>query len=779
MKKQERAYSIDVRPLYTDYEDHYNTTKKFGCFSDDGASYTVTERNTPRQWMNILYNDKYSAIITNRGEGFTAFGNFGNRVTRYFNPKLYLIRELDGRRILKVYDEDTGEEFDLFDAPSLRCKVTPGCSEFTGEENGVAFCVRVFVPLENSCECWEINLSNNSDRARRLTIHAQQTWTFQNNTAFGKKEPCENVEIDSIENGYFATAVGVGIPFDTMYGAFVISNCTNCYQQTKIEVTDCSRPTRPNLIKKFSYRFVNLYSTFTLGAEESATRTVVSAASDCREEVLLCAKHFVDCANSKTAADAVAAHWKTKMGYNTCKLPDANMERFLNVWLKYQLGLTYRYNRGEENGGYRDLMQDCWGAMMIHPEYATERLLEGLAHVYPDGHTMRVYDSRVGVSQSGDFVDCPLWAPCAVAQYVKETGDFDFLNLEVSYFDSDARGTVEEHLWRMVTHAYENRGANGLLLMRDGDWLDGLAGINQNGTATSAWATMQAYWAQNILAELYDQIGSAEKATELRRRNAEYKKVVREVAWDGKWYVYAFKSDGRPVGSSKCKEGKIFLNPQSWAVLSGLEDDPRRIKSMRRAVDTYLTTMFGPCLLYPPYVNDLSCGRIGTQVPGSFANGAIYLHAASFKVFADVAAGEYDTAYDTWSRLIPNHPDNSDSRRTSEPYCTGNVHFGPDNPRFGMNLFSWFTATPAWLIHGGFDQILGVEAGYDGLHVTPHVPEDWDAYEVNRLYRGKQYELSFRRAENGEEKGIYAENQKIGDTVIPADCAHYRFTVIY
>ena len=107
-------------------------------------------------------------------------------------------------------------------------------------------------------------------------------------------------------------------------------------------------------------------------------------------------------------------------------------------------------------------------------------------------------------------------------------------------------------------------------------------------------------------------------------------------------------------------------------------------------------------------------------------------------MFAKTKLRKTEEAYDLFMRLIPNHIDNPDSRRTSEPFCTGNVHYGVNNERFGMNLFSWFTATPAWLIHGGFDEILGVKAQFDGLLVEPCVPDDWNEYSVKRLYRGKE-----------------------------------------
>lgn len=777
MKRKERVYSIDVRSLYPDFEDYYNTSKKFGCFSEDGKAYTITDSNTPRQWMNVLFNDNFGSIIANHGEGFTAYGRFNVRVTRYYNSELYLVRELDGKRILNVRDDETGEAIDLFGSDDVICRVTPGCSEFCGSQNGIEYRVRVFVPRNDNCECWLIELKNNGKTARQLTVYAQQTWVFHNNSCWGQGKPCENVEIEESDNGFYASAADLGKPFDSLYGAFEIENCTNAYKQKKTEQTLCSTKRDPEIYKDFVYNYANVLSSFTLEPNESVSRTVVSAASEKRDETVKCSAKYTDSKNAKAAYDEVAQYWAKELDYNTCSLPDKNMERFLNTWLKYQVAMTYIYNRAEYNGGYRDVMQDSWGAMLIKPEHGIRRVIEALGYVYPDGHGIRSYDTGGGISLREHFVDCPLWAHCAVAQYIKETGDFSVLEREVPYLKSDETGTVEEHLLRILDYPYMHRGENGLVLMYDGDWLDGLTGINQNGTATSAWATMEAYWAQNFMAEIYEAKGEQAKADMLRRRSAEYKKIVREVAWDGRWYVYGFKSDGLPVGSSKCAEGKIYLNPNTWAIFTGIEDDPKRIELIRHSIFTYLTTPYGSLINYPPYVNDLTCGRIGSQVPGSFANSAVYLHAASFEIFAKTKVGANNEAHDLFMRLLPNHVDNPDSRRTSEPYCTGNVHYGPNNERYGMNLFSWFTATPAWMIHGGFDEILGVKADFDGLHIKPCVPDEWDEYEVKRLYRGKEYYLKFRRSEN--EKGIYANGKFIDKEVIPCECAADSFEIRY
>ena len=79
--------------------------------------------------------------------------------------------------------------------------------------------------------------------------------------------------------------------------------------------------------------------------------------------------------------------------------------------------------------------------------------------------------------------------------------------------------------------------------MRRGDWLDGLNGIDQYGEATTVWGTMAAFHVQNMLAEMYHELGETETEKMLLSRSAEYKEIVNSVAWDGNWYVYAFIDD--------------------------------------------------------------------------------------------------------------------------------------------------------------------------------------------------------------------------------------------
>ena len=76
--------------------------------------------------------------------------------------------------------------------------------------------------------------------------------------------------------------------------------------------------------------------------------------------------------------------------------------------------------------------------------------------------------------------------------------------------------------------------------------------------------------------------------------------------------------------------------------------------------------------------------------------------------------------------------------------------------------------------------MLGIESEFDGLHITPCVPSNWNEYSVKRLYRDKEYRLSFRRAADNEKKGIYTnEGIYVHNSIIPVGREGGDYTVLY
>lgn len=756
----QRKYGIDIQNYRTSFEEYYNLVKTFGAFDDEGTCYRIVDKNTPRQWFSFLCNDKFGSLVTNTGMGFQAFLRFDRPVTKYYHPVDYLIRTVNAGREAVLC---TGERaIPLFaGCENLQCDMRPGYTQLYGSADGIAFHATFFVPQSDSLECWSIRLKNTTANAFEGSISFSQTWS-------------DSMEPKSIAPVLMAKSKqtdGSGWGDTRLKEVFAFFHAQGCEGNVEYQTDTMEDGTHRSFPVCFLKRSISLK------AGEEQTICVLSGAGESENAVMGMIEQYTQDQVVAAALLEVQEFWKGKIYDQHCTLPNKNMEYFLNTWLKNQLYLTVRFNRGAYMG-YRDVMQDAWGYLFVEPQKVRQRIIECLSHMYSDGRCPRQYDIWGDFIDRRDFADSPVWVPITVTAYIKETGDFDVLSETIGFLDSTKTATVEEHIYLALEYLFQHRGKNGLCLWRGGDWLDSLEGMGKDGPATAAWLTMAAFYAQNLMAELYTFMGWKEKAALMRSRSADYKASVNASAWDGDWFVYGFTKDGDPVGSHKCKEGKIYLNPQTWAIFTGIVDSEDKIRRICRSVNVYLTSVYGPHLLMPPYINHgEGIGRLLQLRPGTYGNGSIYLHAASFKVFSDAARLDGNEAVDTLLRLLPNHPDNPDCRRTSEPYCTGNVHLGVSHERFGQNIFTWFTATPAWLIHGGFDEILGVKPGYDSIFIHPVVPQEWKQYCVRRTIRGTRYEFHFQR---GTENKVVADGMEMQDMRVPyTDKQQVTVTVTY
>lgn len=765
MENPNAKYSISTDQYNVPYEDYVNAEKTFGHFSEDGESYIVTDRNTPRQWLNFMVNDHFASVVGNDGSGFTALNTFCQRVTKYHSATDYLLRTLNGRRVVKLIDEESHLEYDLLqDCENLQFVAKPGISAYEGSIGKISFSIELFVPNEDSCECWTISLKGDN---RQYRLEVSEDLALIDNRSMevnGFTLYDADIKTSVLDGRIIAISEHEALE-QNLYAVFGMDNGNADVSQYK--ETDAAG-------KEYCYTKATVWKQVLL-TDCAKNISVVSGAGFDEEEVDSLYKKYMQLSNVQRERENVCEKWKDIIARNSCELPDKNMQHFLNIWLKNQVYLTMRYNRFEIIG-YRDVMQDTWGHLLVNPGDIRPVILEALSKMYPDGRCPRQYERYADRLDARDFMDSPLWIPITVCDYIKETGDFSILNERIGYYHSDKMDTVMEHMLLSLDYLYHSRGKNGLILMRGGDWLDGLGGINKYGEATTAWGTIAAYHVQNILAELCYEIGDMDTTKLLETRSEEYKNIVNDVAWDGNWYVYAFIDD-EPIGSSKCHEGKIYLNPQSWAIMSGIYDDDKKLEKMYRSIGTYLSTPYGPQLNAPAYKKyGEKCGRLQRQRPGTFANGGIYLHATSFMIMAHCACGRYDDALDLLQRILPNHKDHCDTRRTSEPYSVGNVYYGSEHPCHGMNLYSWFSATPSWLIHDGFEGILGVKADYRGLKITPHEIDDWQEYSLKKVYRGTTYLIHFKK---GTEKGIYVDGIKSEGHVICSRNKECQVTVVF
>ncbi|MEA2011956.1 MAG: hypothetical protein U9O87_02565 [Verrucomicrobiota bacterium] len=765
--KKRPAYDCDTSPYWCTDEDYNNKEKTFGKFIENGDAYQITDKNTPRPWLNYFCNEHFASCLSNTGLGFTWYKTSLLRITKYEHPIDYLPRDFkDGREVI-VTDKITGKSFNFFrTAKDITCIHRSGYSVISATQFGIQISLTVFVPVKDSAECWLISVKNKGSNKRDLQITLEQTWTFSKFGIHTAEEgipyltiPGKDLDVYCDKNSVNAISTNKNLPFD-MYGLFMSPEADIA------ESANDSEKRKDGRI--FNFKICRIKKEFSLDANKEDTINILSAATENKNECDEMKTKYSSASVFATELEKVKLDRKIVKNAISCSTPDKNFSNFLNVWLKNQLYLTFRFIRSGYIG-YRDTLQDTWGYTLIDIEISRKQILKTLAHMLPSGACPRNYSPVDDKHDLREFMDSGTWIPMTLLDYIKETNDFSILDEQLPYLNSDKKDSVNDHVWKALELLYLNRGVHGMCLTGDGDWNDALEGISKCGDAESVWLTVALFHAQNLMAELYKKIGDTEKIAILSERSENLRKICQEKAWDGEWFIYGFTGTGKPIGSKINKEGKIHLNVQSWAVFTGLATE-EQTKKLSASVSKYLDTPLGPELMYPGYVDEADeVGRIANLEPGTFENASIYQHAVAFAIFADSAMNNLEKAFRTFVNLLPTNPDNFDCRRSSEPYATGNYYCGKNHPRYGQNFFTWFTGNPAWLLRAGFENILGVKAQFEGLQITPSVPKDWDNYCVIKLFRGINYKINFIRSNS--KNGIYLDEKKLCGDIIPQEKA--------
>ncbi|MFP4052743.1 MAG: GH36-type glycosyl hydrolase domain-containing protein, partial [Phycisphaerae bacterium] len=206
-------------------------------------------------------------------------------------------------------------------------------------------------------------------------------------------------------------------------------------------------------------------------------------------------------------------------------------------------------------------------------------------------------------------------------------------------------------------------------------------------------------------------------------------------------------SDNPPPGDEG--EGRIFLNPQSWALISGIANRGRSDSAVAAAKE-YLDCGYGKLLNWPAFTKlRPRIGQMTAMTPGFYENGSVYVHGNCFWLYALAVDGRGDEAWKAIRDILPD-TDNRPNTDT-EPFVIPNYYIGPNVERRkqrNLYLSGWRTGSAAWVYFTCLEEILGLRAEYDGLAIDPHLPAGWKDVHVSRAFRGDVYEV--RIASSGD-----------------------------
>lgn len=159
----------------------------------------------------------------------------------------------------------------------------------------------------------------------------------------------------------------------------------------------------------------------------------------------------------------------------------------------------------------------------------------------------------------------------------------DFLEEQIPYYDGE-KGSVYEHLLMALDFTGNHLGKEGFPLMLRSDWNDALFRVCREGKGESIWTAMQLGVMLKKLEELAEKKKDTATAERCRRLYEEQKTLVNTRGWDGNWYRRAIMDNGEYLGRADSPEAKIWLNTQTWAVLSEMGEREKVEKARRQYI---------------------------------------------------------------------------------------------------------------------------------------------------------------------------------------------------
>lgn len=462
----------------------------------------------------------------------------------------------------------------------------------------------------------------------------------------------------------------------------------------------------------------------------------------------------------------------------------------INTWNAYNCFMTFIWSRaasftycGLRNGyGYRDTVQDIQGVIHLAPEMAVEKIrfmlsaqvnngggLPLVKFTHNPGHEDTPDDASY-VQETGHpayRADDALWLFPTVYKYISETGNLEFID-EVIPFANKEEGTVYEHLKRAVDFSMNHLGKHGMPAGLYADWNDCLR-LGKDGEST--FVALQFYYAMTILKEFAEYKKDTEYLNYLEESQKKLEKLIQDLCWNEDRFIRGFTEDGEVIGQRTDPEANMWLNPQSWSVISGLANEAQADLALQNVYDK-LNTEYGAILMDPPYHAHAFEGALAVIYnAGTKENAGIFSQSQGWIILAEALRGHGERAFNYFIENAPAAQNNRAEIRRLEPYCYGQFTEGKHSPNFGRSHVHWLTGTASTVMVGCVEGILGMRPDFYGLKIAPSVPKEWEEFEIEKDFRGSHLHIVVKNpghAESGCEK-LFVNGEQMKDNYIPQE----------
>ena len=767
---------------------------RYGYFDNENREYVIERPDVPVSWTNYLGVGDMCSVLSHNAGGYSFYKSSQyHRITRFRQNGVPLDRP---GHYVYLRDDDSGDYWSISWQPvgksleeaDYQCRHGLSYSKFLCKYNNIAASQLVFIPLNDDVELIDVEISNESSEIRHISAFSYVEFSFEHIDidnqnlqmslyASGTSYQDSIVEYDLFydpEGYHYFTSSFEPDSFDSVRDTFIGSYRTED-NPIAVENGFCSNSTELG-----GNHCASLHKKLTV-APGQKLRLIYMLGVGRRDEGRQIRQKYSDHDNANTAFQELWQYWDSKLSAFQCKTPHEGMNTMTNIWTLYQAETNVVWSRfasfvevgGRTGLGYRDTAQDAMCVPHSNPDKTRQRLIELLRGQTNMGYGLHLFDPEwfnpekppkppfksPTVVPSPDMKDVihglkdtcsddALWLVPSLCEYIKETGDTAFFDLPVTFSDG-GEASVYAHMKRILDFSAEQIGENGICKGLRADWNDCL----NLGGGESALVSFLHYWALNAFIEASAFMGKTAEVEKYTSLSQKVRTACEENLWDGEWYIRGITAKGAKIGTQFDQEGKVHLESNAWAVISGSASKERAISCMD-AVDGHLYSKYGLHLVWPSFSKpDDTIGFVTRVYRGIKENGAIFSHPNPWAWVAECMLGRGNRAMKYYNALLPYNQNDMIEIRQSEPYSYCQFVMGFDHSAFGRARHPWLTGSAGWAYFAVTHYMLGIRPDFGGLVIDPCIPADWKEFQVMRTWRGAVYNISVRNPESVQ-KGI-------------------------
>ena len=796
---------------------------QYGHFDNEKREYVIDRVDLPVSWTNYLGVKDLCVVVNHTAGGYMFYQSPEyHRVTRFRGNAVPMDRP---GHYVYLRDAKDGDYWSIswqpvgkpLDQAKYTCRHGMSYTTYECDYKGIKASQTLMVPMDDAVELWDVRLKNTTDKERRLSVFSYCEFSFHHimidNQNFQMSLYCagssydENIiEYDLFyeEFGYqYFTSNVTPDGFDCLRDSFLGAYRTED-NPIAVEHGTCSG----------SHELGNnhcgsLQKDLVLAPGEEV-RLIFMLGEGNREAGKKIREKYSDMANVDAAYAQLKDYWENKFAQLQIRTPNEGMNTLINTWNLYQAEVNIMFSRfasfievgGRTGLGYRDTAQDAMTIPHSNPEKCRQRIVELLRGLTTKGYGLHLFSPEwfdpdakkekkkpfksptvIPTVNAKDIVhgledacsDDALWLVPSIIEYIKETGETGFADETVTYADG-GEGTVYEHMKRILDFSAEQVGATGICKGLRADWNDCL----NLGGGESAMVSFLHYWAICHFLQLAEYLGRTEDVEKYQAMRERVGNVCNRELWDKEWFIRGITKNGKKIGTSEDAEGKVHLESNAWAVLSGAADVEKGKRAMD-SVDKYLFTPYGILLNAPSYtVPDDDIGFVTRVYPGLKENGSIFSHPNPWAWAAECVLGRGDRAMKFYNALCPYYQNNMIEIRQSEPYSYCQFVVGRDHTAFGRARHPFMTGSGGWAYFSATRYMLGIRPDFEHLTIDPCIPADWKEFSAVRRWRGAEYDIHVENPD-GVMKGVqelYLDGEKVERIPVMAQGSRHDVRVV-